>query len=284
MSNSQVKVKSYKRKDGTTVRASTRKLTKAEKLKRKQSLGNHLVKGAKIGAAIGGTLGALSGGTVGGALGGPAGALSLGGIAAAEGAAKGAITGGAITSGAYGVKRAMAKRRDKKGFKNYFDYSRKGENIMFIGETEKNSIEFGRTRGSKDKGMRKRRIGQVAAGLGAAAAIGAGVKNRAAIGRNLRAGAMMAKDVAIAGEAKGRQTLRKGIAGAKSGVASARQKVGGKLENMGSKMESRGGYERVQAATGGGGYKKVDRGTKAAQRKMDRGAALRNMGRKIRGA
>ena len=89
MAKTTVEVKQYKRKDGTVVRGSTRKLTKAEKLKRKQSLGSHLKKGAKIGAAIGGTLGAISGGTVGGALGGPAGALSLGGLAATEGAVKG---------------------------------------------------------------------------------------------------------------------------------------------------------------------------------------------------
>lgn len=100
------------------------------------------------------------GGTVGGALGGPAGALSLGGLAATEGAVKGGLAGGTIGSGVYGVKRAMAKRRDPKGFKKSFDYSKNEENM----------IEFKR---GKDKMPRKKRQNKLGGHVKKGAKIGA---------------------------------------------------------------------------------------------------------------
>lgn len=163
MAKATVEVKQYKRKDGTVVRGSTRKLTKAEKLKRKQSLGQHLKKGAKVVGGIAGGLGALQGAAYGGAVGGPAGALLGGSIGAASGALQGSVAGATYGAGAYGVKRAMAKKRDKKGFKNYFDYSK--ENTM---------IEFARGRDKQKRKKRQNKIGnhikkgaKITAGIGA---------------------------------------------------------------------------------------------------------------------
>lgn len=53
---------------------------------------------------------------------------------------------------------------------------------MFIGKLENNnSVNFARPIGSKDRTKRRRTIGRIAAGLGATAALGAGIKNRKAI-------------------------------------------------------------------------------------------------------
>lgn len=160
MAKTTVEVKQYKRKDGTVVRGSTRKLTKAEKLKRKQSLGSHLKKGAKIGAAIQGGLGALQGAAAGGLLAGPVGVAPGAIYGGAAGALGGGITGGTIGGGVYGVKRAMAKRRDPKGFKKSFDYSKNEENMM----------EFKR---GKDKMPRKKRQNKLGGHVKKGAKIGA---------------------------------------------------------------------------------------------------------------
>lgn len=169
MAKTTVEVKQYKRKDGTVVRGSTRKLTKAEKLKRKQSLGNHIKKGAKISGAITGSLGALQGAAYGGALGGPVGALVGAGVGGATSAVGGAASGAGYGAGVYGVKRAMAKRRDPKGFKKSFDYSKNEENMM----------EFKR---GKDKTKRKKRQNKLGGHVKKGAKIGAtiGALNNAA--------------------------------------------------------------------------------------------------------
>jgi hypothetical protein len=145
----EVKVKSYVRKDGTRVNSASRtieaKKDRKGRLKRPQKLSGHLAKGMKIGAAIDGGANALVGAVIGGVIGGPVGAVSVGTLSGISGGIRGGVIGGAAGTGVYGAKRVMAKKRDPKGFKGYFDYSRDAD-----------AIEFRRGRG-KDKKKRKKR-------------------------------------------------------------------------------------------------------------------------------
>jgi hypothetical protein len=145
----EIKVKSYVRKDGTRVNSASRTIeaqkARKGKLKRPQKLSGHIAKGMKIGAAIDGGANALLGAVLGGAVGGPVGAVSVGAISGISGGIRGGVIGGTAGTGVYGAKRVVAKKRDPKGFKGYFDYSRDAE-----------SIEFRRGRG-KDKKKRKKR-------------------------------------------------------------------------------------------------------------------------------
>jgi outer membrane lipoprotein SlyB len=287
----EITVKQYKRKDGTVVRGSTRKLTKAEKQARKQSLGNHLKKGAKLGAKILGGLGAVQGAAYGGAVGGPVGALVGGAAGGATNALVGASSGAFYGGATYGVKRAMAKRRDPKGFKKSFDYSRNTEDVkMFIGQQDESSINFARPKGAKDKMPRKksglRTAAKVGAGLAGAAAIGAGLKNRKAIGGALRNAGGAVRDTAMVGEMKARQMGRKGMSAASSAVGSARQKVGGKLDSVAGKMEKRAGDELAKINSKrvpGENLGKITKPEIKQFDKLERAGSLRDIAKKIRG-
>lgn len=184
----QVKVKTYRRKDGTIVRSSNRSvMTVGDKNvnKRQNTLGGHIRKGATVLGAIGGASGAIGGALVGGMVGGPIGA----GVGAASygtsGAFGGGISGAGYGAGTYYLKKKLAKDKSKRNF----DYKRE-DNSMY---------EFERTLGgysAKKRGkqiviktpkVRKREkqyktAGMVGGGLGAAALTGAAILNRKKIG------------------------------------------------------------------------------------------------------
>lgn len=249
----QVNVKSYRRKDGTVVRSSSRSvMTVGDKNvnKRQNTLGGHIRKGATILGAIGGASGALGGAVMGGLTGGlagPVGAVTYG----AGGAFGGGISGAGYGAGTYYLKKKLAKDRSKRNF----DYSKINTNTgdvnqtMFIGNVEKTSYEFARRKGAKDKKPRSKRSmlgtgAKIAGGLAGAGAIGyAGIKNRKAIGAGLskaggfakkQAGAAggFARDVAMVGEMKARQMGRKTMNAGRSAVS--------KAKSMGSSAMSRG--------------------------------------------
>lgn len=131
-----VKVKSYTRKDGTKVKASTR---------RQNTLKGHLKKGAKWGAVIDSTTTGLVSGLVGGAVGGPGLAIGSGLIGAGTGALRGATIGTASGAGTYALKKKFAKNRSKKNF----DYSIGNLNSMY--EFRRPRRDKGRKRGKRSQ-------------------------------------------------------------------------------------------------------------------------------------
>lgn len=151
---------------------------------------------------------------------------------------------------------------------------------MFIGQQEK--IEFqrrGRPQGSKDRQPRQRRIGQVAAGLGAVAGVAAAARNPGAVKAGLRKAGQAAEGARLGAVSAG----HRGASKVRSGVKSARQKVGTGLENRGSAMQRRAGYDRKHAITSGTDPLKSIAGVERSARKKRAGQAVKGIGTRIRG-
>ena len=108
---------------------------------KKRKLGNHIVKGANIGAKVGGGYGALQGAVGGGMVGGPLGALGGGLLGGGFGAYSGAVSGSAYGAGTYATRKGLDRLRGSK--KYTYDYSASRDSIL----------EFKR---SRDKRKRKK--------------------------------------------------------------------------------------------------------------------------------
>jgi hypothetical protein len=126
---------------------------KISKTLRERKLGNHIVKGANIGAKVGGGYGALQGAVGGGIVGGPLGALGGGLLGSGFGAYSGAVSGSAYGAGTYATRKGLDKLRGRNKYK--YDYSQQLEEKVHI-------LEFKR---GKDKRKRKKRSSALKKGL-----------------------------------------------------------------------------------------------------------------------
>ena len=108
---------------------------------KKRKLGNHIVKGANIGAKVGGGYGTLQGAFSGGLLAGPGGALAGGVLGGGLGAYSGAVSGSAYGAGTYTTRKGLDRLRGSK--KYTYDYS----------ASRGSTLEFKR---SRDKRKRKK--------------------------------------------------------------------------------------------------------------------------------
>jgi hypothetical protein len=166
---------------------------------RKRKLGNHVVKGARIGAVAGAATNGLYGGLVGGLLGGPIGAIGGATSGALAGTAGGALSGSGYGAGTYYVRKQLDKMRGSKRYS--YDYSSGNMEV---------TLEFAR---GKDKKKRKTRFGKASRSTGGVGrAIGRGALTGAKVGGSLGAASggiagagasyLAAKQLGVTGKAK----------------------------------------------------------------------------------
>lgn len=93
--------------------AHKRKISQALKGRNPPTLKGHVVKGGKIGAGIYGSMGAINGALGGGLVGGPLGVPVGAAIGGASGALGGGLYGAGAGAGVYGIRRGLARRRDR---------------------------------------------------------------------------------------------------------------------------------------------------------------------------
>jgi hypothetical protein len=162
----------------------------------------------------------------------------------------------------------------------------------------KNTIEFARSKGAKDRKPRQKRnaaMGTAAKVAGTAVAGAAALKNRKAIGglarkagQKLNAGAAGMKG-GMKSASPGTVANRVGQArqSVRSGVQGTKNKVANKLDGAGSKMQRSGAYQKKDAMTRipgqTGGFNKAMKDIKSGDKKQKRGQALRNVASRLRG-
>lgn len=211
--------------------------------RKKPTLEGHVVKGAKIGAGLGGGLGVIGGTLVGGALGGPVGAVAGGlGNGALYGLG-GGVSGAGYGAALYGARRAISRRRGRFNSGIGLTTFSEGDSMQIYMMGDLVDAEFARRgrRGRRKRAtarghLRKgRNYGALAGGLTAAAIGGlAGAKaGKAASGRaGMIAGGLGAAGLmgglGAAGGALGGAGLGAAVYGGRQ-VYKKRRRIAGKL-------------------------------------------------------